>query len=101
MEIVLRIKDNVYDEIEKQVGDKIFVKRKLVKKNVITNLNIDTNDILLISDHLTHKGSISKNYCRVHLKEVGQILVNHSRQYVSNLKQPKLNVIGFKRRTKN
>lgn len=98
MEVTLKIKDNVYEEIEEQVEDKILVKRVLVKKNVITNLNIDTNDILLITDHINSKGNIKKNYCRIHLKEVGQILVNHSRQYVSNLKQHKFNAIGFKQK---
>ena len=74
--------------------------RKLIKRNVLTNLNIDTNDIISISDVLNNKGSILKNYCRIHIKEIDPVIVNHSREYISNIKQHKFNQIGFKQKIK-
>lgn len=96
MEIILKIKDNLYKESE---DGKI---RKLIKKNVITNLNVDTNDILTISDCLNNKGNVIKNYCRIHLREVGPVIVNHSREQISKLKQSRYNhnQIGFKQKFK-
>lgn len=94
MEVILKIRDNLYQESEDGKT------RKLIKRNVLTNLNIDTNDIISISDVLNNKGSILKNYCRIHIKEIGPVIVNHSREYISNIKQHKFNQIGFKQKIK-
>jgi len=72
--------------------------RRLIKRNVVTNITLDTNDIVTINDVLSNRGNILKNYCRIYLKEVGPIVVNHSREQVDILKKTKLNQIGFKQR---
>lgn len=94
MEIILKVKDNLYTESEDGKT------RKLVKKNILTSLHIDSNDIIGISDVLNNKGNILKNYCRIHIKEIGPVVVNHSRDYISNIKQPKFKQIGFKQRNR-
>jgi hypothetical protein len=99
MEVTLKIKDNLYKEIvipPKNEGGESIVKRKLIKKNVLTNITLDTNDIITTSDLLNNKGNIIKNYCKIHVKEVGPIVVNHSREYINSIKTHKYNQIGFR-----
>ena len=92
MEITLKIKDNLYQESADGKS------RKLIKRNVISNINVDTNDILTTSDILNNRGNIYKHYCRIHLKEVGPIIVNHSREQITKLKQHNARPIGFQQR---
>ena len=92
MEVTLKIKEHLYQESEDGKS------RKIIKRNAISYLNIETNDILTIGDLLNNKGNIVKSYCRLHLREIGPVIVNHSREYVSKLKIHKTNQIGFRQR---
>lgn len=101
MEITLKIKDNLYNEIvipPKKEGIEPVIKRKLIKKNAVTHITIDSNDIITISDLLNSRGTILKNYCKVYIKEVGPIIVNHTRDQINKLKKPHAGFtkIGFR-----
>ena len=101
MELTLKIKDNLYNEIlipPKKEGAEPTVKRKLIKRNVITHITIDSNDILTTSDLLSSKGTILKNYCKIHIKEVGPIIVNHTREQINKLKKHNARTIGFRQK---
>lgn len=96
MEVQLKIKDDLYGESTD--GGK--TRGKLIKKNIITSLTINTNDILSVSDILSNKGSVLKNFCRIHIREVGPVIVNHSHEYINKIKQHNARPIGFQQRSK-
>ena len=92
MEVDLKIKENYYKESPDGKN------KTLIKKNVVSGITIETSDILAISDLLSYRGNILKNYCRIHLKEIGPVVVNHSREQINKLKKSKTNAIGFKQK---
>ena len=75
MKITLTVKDNYY----KDTTDK---KQKLIKRNVRSNIIINTDDIIMISECLSNRGNVLKNFCRIHIREIGDIIVNHSRKEI-------------------
>lgn len=94
MEVTLKIKDNLYTDPDESG------RSKLIKKGCVTNLIVDTNDIITIGELINEKGKILKSYSRLHIKEAGPIVVNHSVDYIKKLKTPTLNKIGFKQKHK-
>lgn len=92
MEIKLKMKDDIYRDL------KDGKTKKLIRKNVESCMNININDIIAISDLINDKGRVDKNYCRIYIREVGPVIINHSRQYMEKLKNNinKTNAIGFK-----
>jgi len=70
-------------------------KNTLFKKNVIQRVFIDTLDIESIKENINAKGNIDKSTCILYVKNIGEILINHSFDYIKGLKL-KNNQIGFK-----
>ena len=94
MEVTLKIKDNLYRESPDGK------RKKIIKRNAVSNITLDTSDIMATSDLLNTKGNILKNYCRLHIKEIGPVIVNHSREQINKLKQNNARPIGFKQQSK-
>ncbi len=94
MEVTLKMKDNLYAESP----DDGKTKGILIKKNIQTTLTINTNDILIVTDVLDKKGKVLKSFCRLHIRELGPIIVNHSHEYINKIKQHNARPIGFKQR---
>ena len=70
-------------------------KNTLFKKNVIQRVFIDTLDIESIKENINAKGNIDKSTCILYVKNIGEILINHSFDHIIGLKL-KNNQIGFK-----
>lgn len=94
MEIELKIRTDVYSHKDPK-------KPKLIKKNCVGKISTYTEDILHIRQIFNRKGNVDKNYCSLIIKELGEVIVNHSYEYVRNLREPKLNLIGFKYKNKD
>lgn len=89
MEIELKIKQDIYSNKDPK-------KPLLIKKDVTQRLYTDTDDILNIKEIFTKRGAVDKQYCLIHLKDLGEIVVNHSYDYIVQRKTVKTPQVGFK-----
>lgn len=94
--IELRIKEDLYSEPQRE-GDR----RKLIKKGVITKVKPYLEDIRLIGTVVNNKGIEAKNYCKIYVRDIGFIVVNHSYAEIDEIQQsghqPK-KAVGFQQR---
>lgn len=94
MEVTLQTKDHIWSEPNKKG------KRKLLKRNVITKITVDINDIITIGELVDESGKLLKDYSRIHIKEAGPMIVNHSVDYLKKIKGSIRTQIGFKQKLK-
>lgn len=94
MEIELRIKTDVYSHKDPK-------KPKLIKKNCIGKISTDTENIVQIRQIFNRVGNVEKNYCSLIIKELGEVVVNHSYEEIKKLKHPQITKIGFKYKNKD
>ena len=87
MEIELKIRTDIY----KGKGPKPV----LIKRNVLQKFSTDTEGILGIKEIFTSKGEKDNKYCIVYIRDIGEIVVNHPYEEIKNLKNNKVNKIGF------
>ncbi len=88
---------NLYDENDKG-------KKKLIKKNILIKRQVNVNDISNPSQIINDKGSIVKKKCKIYVKDVGELIINHSYEYISDLimnKGKSKQQIGFKIKNDN
>ena len=88
---------NLYDEDEKG-------KKKLIKKNIILKRQVNINDISNPSQIIGTKGAVVKKKCKIYVKDVGELIINHSYEYISDLinnKGKNRQQIGFKIKNDN
>jgi len=100
--IELRIKEDVYQETPAPTKDNPEAfKRKLIKKGAVTKVKPYLEDIRLIGTVINNKGAIAKNFCKVYVRDVGFIVVNHSYEELDQIQElghrPEQSV-GFKKR---
>lgn len=89
MRVRLKVKSNIYGEDKE--GQEYLIKRGVVK-----TLSLDIHDIGPVTDAFNDKGDILKTFCEVHIQDIGFVKVNHSREYVENLKDH-IVITGFRR----
>lgn len=95
----LKVLENLFKEIvSKGPDNQDTVKEKLVKKDVITLMECDPDEITGVKELLTKTGKKYKHRCIVNHKQIGMIVVNHSFEETINLLKPRERVIikGFK-----
>lgn len=80
----------------KVLTDLINEKNKIIKKNIITKYLVDTENIQLPQEIFNSKGTVMKNKCKVVIKDIGSLIVNHSFTYIKGLIETKT-IKGFKR----
>lgn len=91
--MVIQVK--IYNDIWKE--DKDGRLTKVIKRNVLTSCEIDTENITFLSEVLNSKGNVDKKKCKVILRGSGEpLIINHSYQSISELRKP-VKVKGFKR----
>jgi hypothetical protein len=93
MLVELILKNDIYSEPKTPEG-----KVRIVKKNVITKMTCDPEiDISLPSEIVDNKGKVIEDMCKIYLKSIGEVVVNHSYKYIVNLiKVKEQKKIGFK-----
>ncbi len=92
MEIELNIKTDIYSHKNPK-------KPVLIKRNQIAKISTYTEDILLVKQIFTNKGEVDKSYCSLTIKDLGEIVVNHSYDYVRSIRDSKTQ-IGFNYKNK-
>ena len=95
MNLTLKIKDNFYTEPDKKG------RVKIIKKDVVTTLDINSTDIVSVSQIVDDNGNLLRDFSRLFIKEMGPVIVNHSVNEIKRMKEPKVNKIGFKTKNKN
>lgn len=84
-DIELTVKTNIYSP-----------DKKLIKRNVIRKIYVNIFDIKNPREILNKKGDIVKTACEITIKDFGDIVVNHSYDYIKNLKEEEIKtIIGF------
>lgn len=91
-EIELKLITDVYSDDETP---------KLIKKNVIAFISIYPSDIRAWSQVIISSGKVPKNICKIQHKELGALIVAHSYDYISKLKQEPIKDVGFKYNSKD
>lgn len=82
----LTIREHLFKEVK---GKSVCIKR-----NVTYRREIDTNDILEHAEVYNKHGKIIQRVCAIKLKDDSSVIVNHSFDYISELKRP-VTVKGF------
>ncbi len=91
--MVIQVK--TYNDVWKE--DKEGRLTKVVKRNVITECEIDTENITFLSEVVNSRGNIDKKKCKIILRGSNEpLIINHSYQQISKLRRP-IEVKGFKR----
>lgn len=90
MELKLQVSIDVYSGPEG--------KEKLFKKGVLTNYYVDSEAIISHQEVLNSKGNIHKNRCRLYIRDIGQIVVNHTCEEISQMLNNQRKEIGFFRK---
>jgi len=62
-------------------------KPRLIKKGIIIKHQWDIDDVSKPEQILNSKGSIIKNKCRVFVKNYGDVVIEHSYEYICALKE--------------
>jgi len=90
-DIELIVKTNIYSP-----------DKKLIKRNVIRKILVNIFDIRNPREILNKKGDIIKTACEITIKDFGDIVVNHSYDYIKSLKEEESKTeIGFKQNGKS
>ena len=61
--------------------------QKIIKKNIKSRLSIYIEDIQGHEEVIDHKGRITKNICRLHHRNMGQIVVKESYDTITKIKK--------------
>lgn len=70
---------------------------KLIKKNIIIKHYIDTDDMRTPQEIFNSRGNIQKKRCKVFIKDIGPVIVEHSYNEIKSLIEDKRIVIkGFR-----
>ncbi len=84
-QVELVVKANIYNS-----------KKSLIRKNASRRIYIDVLDIKNPREVFNTKGNIVKGECELHIKDLGDLIVNHSYEYIKKIKEEKQNnKIGF------
>ncbi len=72
---------------------------KCIKRNIKTKINIDVDYLEYPSQIYNDKGKVLKNKCKVQIRDVGSMTVNHSYEYIKKLKDKDTRSVikGFRR----
>ncbi len=92
MNVMMKIKSDLYAEPDNKG------RQKIIKKGIITRANIPLEQVGTIMEIFNTKGKLIKNECKIYLPEIGFMTVNHSFDYVKDLKDSISNTgkkIGF------
>ena len=91
--INLKIISNLYSDPDEKGND------RLIKKGIRTTINVDVDNIEYPTQIFNEKGKVLKNQCKIHLKDIGPITVNHSFEYLKKLKDVRehIKIKGFRR----
>lgn len=76
--IELKIKENLYNDVEGK-------KPVLIKKNVTSIVKPYIEDIRLIGTVLSNRGKELKNFCKIYVRDIGFLVVNHSYKELDNI----------------
>ena len=72
-------------------------KYQIIKKSVLYTEQIDTESIKSVGHVYNNKGMLDLKRCRITHEQLGQITIEHSYQYISELlHDPRIIVRGFK-----
>ncbi len=93
MELKLQVHMNMYSGPEG--------KEKLVKRNIPTWYYVDSDSIIAHHEILNTKGNIHKSKCKIFIRDIGGIIVNHSAEYIQKAKETEKQPIGFLKGLKN
>jgi len=86
--IELRIKEDLWKELPAPTKENPEAfKRKLVKKGVITKVKPYLEDIRLVGTVVNDKGVESKKYCKIYVRDIGFIVVNHSFEEIDAIQE--------------
>jgi len=85
-------------KIELKIKSDLYKDSKPVKKNIITKIYPDIDDIFNPEEVVNTKGNVAKGVCQVFIKERGAVLLAHSYRYICDLLNAPYEVtrIGFK-----
>ena len=73
-QVELTVKANIYNS-----------KQILLKKNAYRRIFVEVLDIRNPREVFNSKGNIVKNECELHIKDLGDLIVNHSYTYIKEL----------------
>lgn len=91
--IDLKMISNLYTE-EDEKGES-----KLIKKNIRTKINVDIDNIEYPTQIFNAKGRVLKTQCKVQLKDIGSLTVNHPYEFIKRLKDIRehVQIKGFRK----
>lgn len=82
--------------------DLMSERNKIIRRNIIIKHFVDIEDIKTPQQIFNSKGNIVKNKCKVIIKDLGQIIIGHSYEYIKNIIEDKRIIIkGFLNEERN
>lgn len=87
MQLRLSVPINLYSEDKKG-------KEKLIKRNACTYFYIDSDLILSYQEVLNTKGNVYKNRCKIYIRSLDPIIVQHSIKDLNLMINAK-SIVGF------
>ena len=91
--INLKVISNLYSDPDESGND------RLIKKGIKTLINVDIDNLEYPTQIFNARGRVLKNQCKINLRDVGPLTVNHSFEYIKKLKdsRKRITVKGFRR----
>jgi hypothetical protein len=96
--MILKCLEFLYEEeaIYNEAGVPVDVKSKPIRVGFVTKLDVHPTDIIAFKQAYNNKGMIYKNRCIISHHTLGNLIVNHSFEELTRLKQQATPVIkGF------
>lgn len=90
--IELKLKTDLYSEPDKKG------KQKILKRNIPTRIFVHREDIKSVGEVYNKKGKVLTKECKIHILDIGPLIVSHSYEYIKQLKEEeeqKNTKIGF------
>jgi len=78
--IELRVKEDLYDNPKKEGG-----RPPLIKKGVVTKIKPYLEDIRLVGTVVNHKGKELKDFCKVFIRDIGFVVINHTFEEIDKI----------------
>lgn len=89
--MIFRIKSDVYSQPDEEGNS------KLIKKGVVTRMEIPINQIRMVEEIVTSKGQVSKTSCSINTFDNQTIRIYERFSEIAKLIKP-IKIIGFGRR---
>ena len=90
MRVELKIITDLYSDPDEKGRSKIL------KKNIKTRISLDTDMFEAPTELFNSRGNVIKNRCKIHIRDIGPMILNHSYEEIAKIKNQQYKpILGF------